>query len=75
MHAFYRINIFCKSYISCRPLQFESIYLDNICRHAIRGIVLSWALPGQVKCLEGTCDFILQTRAMHHVWYMLLLGG
>ncbi|XP_052279447.1 uncharacterized protein LOC127877532 isoform X2 [Dreissena polymorpha] len=29
------------------PAQFESIYIDNIVRHAKEGIVLSWARPGQ----------------------------
>ena len=30
------------------PSQFESIYIDNIVRHAKEGIVISWAVPGQV---------------------------
>lgn len=29
------------------PKQFESIYIDNIVRHAREGVVLSWARPGQ----------------------------
>ncbi|KAH3834501.1 hypothetical protein DPMN_107829 [Dreissena polymorpha] len=29
------------------PAQYESIYIDNIVRHAKEGIVLSWARPGQ----------------------------
>ncbi|CAC5403058.1 unnamed protein product [Mytilus coruscus] len=29
------------------PKEFESIYLDNIFRHAKEGIILSWAVPGQ----------------------------
>ena len=30
------------------PRQFESIYIDNIVRHANEGVVISWAPPGQV---------------------------
>ncbi|XP_060594619.1 uncharacterized protein LOC132748972 isoform X3 [Ruditapes philippinarum] len=29
------------------PKEYESIYLDNIARHAKEGIILSWAKPGQ----------------------------
>ena len=29
------------------PRKFESVYIDNIVRHAKEGIVLSWAVPGQ----------------------------
>ena len=29
------------------PKEFEKIYVSNIVRHAIEGIVLSWARPGQ----------------------------
>ena len=29
------------------PRQFESIFIDNIVRHAKEGVVLSWAVPGQ----------------------------
>ena len=29
------------------PKQYEHIFLDNIARHADKGIVLSWAVPGQ----------------------------
>ncbi|CAC5387751.1 unnamed protein product [Mytilus coruscus] len=29
------------------PKQFETIYLDNIFRHAKEGIILSWAVPNQ----------------------------
>ena len=29
------------------PAQFQSVYLDNIERHAKEGVVLSWAVPGQ----------------------------
>lgn len=29
------------------PPQFESIYLDNLVRHANEGVILSWAHPGQ----------------------------
>lgn len=30
------------------PREFESIYLENLVRHAREGIILSWARPGQV---------------------------
>lgn len=29
------------------PHQFEDVFLDNIDRHCRRGVVLSWAVPGQ----------------------------
>ncbi|CAG2240315.1 unnamed protein product [Mytilus edulis] len=29
------------------PKQYESIFLDNIFRHAKEGVILSWAVPGQ----------------------------
>lgn len=29
------------------PAQYETIFLDNICRHAEKAIILSWAIPGQ----------------------------
>ena len=29
------------------PKEYESIYIDNIIRHAKEGVVLSWAVPGQ----------------------------
>ncbi|XP_071154225.1 uncharacterized protein [Mytilus edulis] len=29
------------------PQQYESVYLDNIFRHAREGIIFSWAVPGQ----------------------------
>lgn len=29
------------------PNEYESIFLDNIARHAKEGVVLSWAVPGQ----------------------------
>ena len=29
------------------PKQFESIYIDNLVRHAREGLVISWAAPGQ----------------------------
>ncbi|KAL3867108.1 hypothetical protein ACJMK2_044338 [Sinanodonta woodiana] len=29
------------------PHEFESIFLDNIVRHAREGVILSWAVPGQ----------------------------
>ncbi|CAF0911429.1 unnamed protein product [Brachionus calyciflorus] len=29
------------------PKEFESIYVDNLVRHAREGIIMSWAVPGQ----------------------------
>jgi len=29
------------------PKKFESIFLDNVCNHADKGLILSWAKPGQ----------------------------
>ncbi len=29
------------------PKAYEAMYLDNICRYAREGIILSWAVPGQ----------------------------
>ena len=29
------------------PNKYESIYIDNVVRHAKDGVVLSWAVPGQ----------------------------
>ena len=29
------------------PKEFESIYVDNLARHALEGIIMSWAIPGQ----------------------------
>ncbi len=29
------------------PKTFESVFLDNVCRHAEEGVILSWAVPGQ----------------------------
>ena len=29
------------------PKKFETIYIDNLARHAKEGIILSWAVPGQ----------------------------
>lgn len=30
------------------PAKFEDIYLDNLARHDREGIVLSWAVPGNI---------------------------
>jgi len=29
------------------PIQYEQSYLDNLCRHAHRAVIVSWAVPGQ----------------------------
>ncbi len=44
------------------PKEYEQVYLDNLCRHYKKGIVLSWALPGQdglghVNCQDN--DYII----------------
>ncbi len=31
------------------PVQHERVYLENVYRHAALGVVLSWAVPGQVQ--------------------------
>ena len=30
------------------PAEYAKIYLDNVARHAQKGVVLSWAIPGQI---------------------------
>ena len=30
------------------PIKYESIFIDNVVRHAKEGVVLSWAVPGQI---------------------------
>lgn len=29
------------------PKEYEPVYIDNIVRHSMEGIILSWAVPGQ----------------------------
>ena len=48
------------------PAKYESVYLDNIFRHAQQGIILSWAVPGQgglshvnLKSLEDVINLML----------------
>lgn len=38
------------------PAEFESIYLDNICKHAKGMIILSWAVPGQAGDGHVNCQ-------------------
>jgi len=37
------------------PAKFEHIYLDNIARHAREGVLISWAVPGQVGWQHVNC--------------------
>lgn len=37
------------------PKQYESTYLDNVVRHARHGVILSWAVPGQVGHYHVNC--------------------
>ena len=37
------------------PAEYESIYIDNLVRHAKKGIVLSWAVPGQPGTSHVNC--------------------
>jgi cyclopropane fatty-acyl-phospholipid synthase-like methyltransferase len=38
------------------PAEFESIYLDNVCKHANGLIILSWAVPGQDGAGHVNCQ-------------------
>jgi hypothetical protein len=29
------------------PAQYEGVFLDNVVRHAVRNVLLSWAVPNQ----------------------------
>ena len=45
------------------PKEFEAVYLANLAKHARRGIVLSWAVPGQAGRGHVNCqtnDYIRQ---------------
>jgi tryptophanyl-tRNA synthetase len=37
------------------PEKYEAVYLDNIFRHAKEGIILSWAVPGQIGLSLVVC--------------------
>lgn len=39
------------------PAEFESIYLDNIAKHAKGMIILSWAVPGQAGDGHVNCQY------------------
>ena len=51
------------------PSEFESVYIDNIVRHAAKGIVISWAVPGQ-----GGLSHV-NNRPLSYVKNMLLRKG
>jgi hypothetical protein len=45
------------------PKEYESIFIDNLCNHAKKGVILSWAFPGQpgeghVNCQSS--EYIIQ---------------
>ncbi|CAG2233439.1 unnamed protein product [Mytilus edulis] len=44
------------------PKKFESIYLDNLFRHAKVGIILSWAAPGQVGLQHHGCHSVYREK-------------
>ena len=54
------------------PAQFEAIYLDNVVRHAIEGVILSWARIGQGGHSHINCrDFPyvklqMESRGFYH---------
>jgi 2-polyprenyl-3-methyl-5-hydroxy-6-metoxy-1,4-benzoquinol methylase len=44
------------------PAEFEALFLDNICKHAIKTLIISWAIEGQggdghVNCKNN--DYII----------------
>jgi hypothetical protein len=44
------------------PKEFESIFIDNLCNHARRGIIMSWAFPDQPGQYHVNCqspDYII----------------
>lgn len=53
------------------PAEFEEVYLGNLVRHAGKGVVLSWAVPGQeghghVNCHSN--DWVLEQMAARGFW-------
>ena len=45
------------------PKQFESVFIDNICRHCVNGAVVSWAIPNQGGYGHCNCqsnDYVIQ---------------
>ena len=36
--------------------KYESMYLDNIVRHALEGVIISWAYPGQPGIQHINCQ-------------------
>jgi 2-polyprenyl-3-methyl-5-hydroxy-6-metoxy-1,4-benzoquinol methylase len=48
------------------PKQFESTFIDNICKHCVKGAVVSWAIPNQVGRGHFNCQsniYIIQQMA------------
>jgi Methyltransferase domain len=48
------------------PMQYESIFLDNLARHAREMIVLSWAVPGQLG--DGHVNCRMNVYAIYQLW-------
>jgi cyclopropane fatty-acyl-phospholipid synthase-like methyltransferase len=45
------------------PKEYESVFIDNLCNHAKKGIIMSWAFPGQpgeghINCQSS--EYIIQ---------------
>lgn len=45
------------------PKEFESVFIDNLCNHAKKGVVMSWAYPdqpgeGHINCQSS--EYIIQ---------------
>jgi hypothetical protein len=51
------------------PEKYEAVYLDNIFRHAKEGIILSWAVPGQIGLSHIACigDAVNITFSPFHI--------
>lgn len=55
------------------PLEYEAIFLDNLARHAKKGVVLSWAIEGQgghghVNCRNN--DYMIEQMRQRGFRYL-----
>lgn len=60
------------------PAQFEKTFIENLTRHAVNGIVLSWAVPGQGgfgHFNEQTNQYIKDVMAQHGYYNDLYAEG
>jgi hypothetical protein len=62
MSAFIKGQVLCLEVGEHIPLEYEQIFIDNVCRHCDSRMVLSWAIPGQggighVNCRDN--DYII----------------